>query len=194
MLKSLEVRQPASTLQLHNPTYLHIQYRPQPRPMKMLWRLSFALTLTFASTSVNAYNVNSPNANTGWVSTGSNTVTWGRVSTDPTTFDLVLANSVRFIPYFFFAQHSPLTPITSHSPSLTLQQYGSVYPKGSQLLASNVDGKKGSFTLTVANIPAGPHYRLNLNRVGNGGILAQSVEFTESNAPSGGGGTPVSSS
>ena len=51
-------------------------------------------TLLAFAVATRAYTVTAPNSNSGWVSPGTNTVTWNRASTDPTTFDLVLTNTV----------------------------------------------------------------------------------------------------
>jgi hypothetical protein len=50
------------------------------------------LTLFFLAASACAYEILSPSNSSGWTTAGPNNVTWTRVSTDQTTFALVLVN------------------------------------------------------------------------------------------------------
>ncbi len=56
--------------------------------------LSFASVLAFALSAA-ALSVTVPNNSSGWISQGTNTLSWNRVSTDPTNFTVVLTNTVR---------------------------------------------------------------------------------------------------
>jgi hypothetical protein len=53
------------------------------------------LTILSLALSACAFQVTQPNANQGWTSAGPNTVVWERVDTDPTSFAIVLTNTVR---------------------------------------------------------------------------------------------------
>ncbi|KAL4242498.1 GPI-anchored Adhesion Regulator [Abortiporus biennis] len=58
---------------------------------------TFATLLAFAASAL-AYQVTNPTNSTGWTTTGPNTVTWTRVSTDAETFTIVLSNQSKFPP------------------------------------------------------------------------------------------------
>ena len=53
------------------------------------------LSAVLLAIAARAYQVVTPGGSQGWVTDGENTVTWGRVNTDPDSFDLVLTNTVR---------------------------------------------------------------------------------------------------
>lgn len=55
--------------------------------------MRFATVLALASTAF-AYTITKPDNTTGFFSTGSNTVSWTRVNTDPQNFTIVLVNKV----------------------------------------------------------------------------------------------------
>ncbi|OBZ67676.1 hypothetical protein A0H81_12124 [Grifola frondosa] len=50
---------------------------------------SVAALLIFAASSL-AYSITGPNNITGWTTSGPNSITWTRVSTDPSNFTIVL--------------------------------------------------------------------------------------------------------
>ena len=50
---------------------------------------------------VNAIKVTSPGQNTEWSASGSQTITWEAVSTDPDSFEVVLDNQVSHSPISF---------------------------------------------------------------------------------------------
>lgn len=51
-----------------------------------------------------AFQVTQPSQNSGWTSTGTNTLAWSRVSTDSTNFTVVLTNLVSLSSYSFVGQ------------------------------------------------------------------------------------------
>jgi len=59
---------------------------------------TFASVLAFAASTF-AYTVTKPDNSTGFSTSGSNTVTWTRVSTDPQNFTVVLVNKSKFPNY-----------------------------------------------------------------------------------------------
>lgn len=56
--------------------------------------LSFASVLALALSAA-ALQVTTPSNSSGWVSSGTNTLAWNRVDTDPTNFTVILTNTVR---------------------------------------------------------------------------------------------------
>lgn len=55
---------------------------------------SFAAVVLTLATSALAYTVTSPAAATGWTTSGAQTLSWSRVSSDPSNFTAVLVNDV----------------------------------------------------------------------------------------------------
>ncbi|SJL01764.1 uncharacterized protein ARMOST_05087 [Armillaria ostoyae] len=128
-----------------------------------------AAVLIACATSALAYTVTVPNASQGWTNSGSQTVSWQKVSTDRDNFTIVLTN-----------QASTITWISADRSVLSLDQ----------TLASLVDGNLGT---QQVNPPGGGWivggtYRVNLVQDSQSlnSILAQSSEFniTESSSSS----------
>lgn len=69
--------------------------RPLSFAMPIMRSASAFSALALLAAVASAFQVTSPNNVTGWSSSGSNTLTWSRVSTDPTSFNVVLTNTVR---------------------------------------------------------------------------------------------------
>ncbi|KAL5527253.1 hypothetical protein ACEPAG_6044 [Sanghuangporus baumii] len=111
------------------------------------------LPILAVALGVSALRVLAPNENEGWASTGSNTLSWERVSTDPTNFTVVLTNTDR-----------------------------SVLPENNQLLAAFVDATSAtsvSIDAPSGGFNVGGSYRVNLVRSQDDldTIYAQSDEF-----------------
>ncbi|KLO19788.1 hypothetical protein SCHPADRAFT_794961, partial [Schizopora paradoxa] len=114
---------------------------------------SFASVLALALSAA-AISVTTPSNSSGWVSTGTNTLAWNRVDTDPTNFTVVLTNTDR-----------------------------TVLPTNNLLLDSFVDATSGSSISIAApsgGLPVGGTFRVNLVQDQNdlNTIYAQSDEFT----------------
>jgi len=58
-----------------------------------MFRFSLLTTLLLAAPAL-AYTITSPGLDANWTSTGPNTLTWQRVSTDASTFAVILVNDV----------------------------------------------------------------------------------------------------
>ncbi|KAI5118769.1 hypothetical protein M0805_005650 [Coniferiporia weirii] len=103
--------------------------------------------------SASAISVTTPNTNSNWASSGSNTLAWSRVSTDTTNFTVVLTNTDR-----------------------------TVLPTNDLLLVSFVDAVSSSsisVPMPVSGFNVGGTYRVNLVQDANdvSTIYAQSNEF-----------------
>lgn len=57
--------------------------------------MKFFVALISFVASASAYSISSPGGSAGWTTAGPNSVTWTRVSTDPSNFTVVLSNQVR---------------------------------------------------------------------------------------------------
>ncbi|THV08355.1 hypothetical protein K435DRAFT_847225 [Dendrothele bispora CBS 962.96] len=118
------------------------------------------LCLALASSSW-AYQVTRPSPSQGWTNSGSQTVTWDMVSTDPSNFTILLTNTDR-----------------------------NVLPINNQVLTASVEGSLGTIDVRPPSGGwiAGPTYRVNLVKSENelSSIYAQSDEFdiTESTSSS----------
>ncbi|KAL5508387.1 hypothetical protein ACEPAH_6006 [Sanghuangporus vaninii] len=111
------------------------------------------LSILAVALGASALRVLAPNENEGWASTGSNTLSWERVSTDPTNFTVVLTNTDR-----------------------------SVLPENNQLLAAFVDATSAtsvSIDAPSGGFNVGGSYRVNLVKSQDDldTIYAQSDEF-----------------
>ncbi len=60
-----------------------------------MFRFSLMLTALFLVAPALAITITSPGQSVNWTSTGPNPLAWTRVSTDATTFSVVLVNDVR---------------------------------------------------------------------------------------------------
>ncbi|KZT29345.1 hypothetical protein NEOLEDRAFT_1056485 [Neolentinus lepideus HHB14362 ss-1] len=113
---------------------------------------SYTAVLLSLAASALAYQITSPNANSPWTSTGPNTVTWQRVSTDASNFTLLLTNTDR-----------------------------TVLPDNNQVLVAVVPGDAGSLAVPEPSngFPVGSSFRLNLVKDPQdvNTIYAQSDEF-----------------
>ena len=137
-------------------------------------------TLFFLAASACAYQILSPSNSSGWTTAGPNNVTWQRVSTDQTTFALVLVNQVRYLP---------LTRTFSTWAHLLVFQDTTVQPTPIVLIAT-VDGSLDVITVSPPSggFQAGSNFRINfVNDTSHlTTILAQSDQFaiTQSNTTS----------
>lgn len=68
------------------------------------------LTALFLVAPALAITVTSPSQSVNWTSTGPNPLAWQRVSTDATTFSVVLVNDVRPPP---LSQRQPFQPLAN---------------------------------------------------------------------------------
>ncbi|KAI0048022.1 hypothetical protein FA95DRAFT_1605561 [Auriscalpium vulgare] len=136
--------------------------------------LRTAVAILSLAASTLAYSVSNPGTSLNWTTTGPNTVSWQRVSTDPSNFTLLLVN-----------------------------QDKTVLPSGSQVLSSFVDGSSASsFTVpSTTTLPAGDGFQVNLVQDANdlNAIYAQSQRFsikqgTASSSPSSSASTSTSAS
>ncbi|KAF8591482.1 hypothetical protein K439DRAFT_1402132 [Ramaria rubella] len=135
---------------------------------------SFVTLLSLAASAL-AITVTNPSQDVTWSTSGPNTVSWTEVSTDPTTFAVTLVSKRR-----------------------TQVQLG-VFK---QTLADNVDGTKGSLTIS-ASLPVGTGFQVNIVKSSQdmNTILAQSAQFnitqgtgSSSSAANSSAGTATSSS
>jgi len=115
--------------------------------------LSFASVLALALSAA-ALQVTTPSNSSGWVSSGTNTLAWNRVDTDPTNFTVILTNTDR-----------------------------TVLPTNNLLLDSFVDATSAnsiSIPPPSGGLPVGGTFRVNLIKDQNdiSSIYAQSDEFT----------------
>ncbi|KAH8113450.1 hypothetical protein DFH11DRAFT_1727921 [Phellopilus nigrolimitatus] len=133
-------------------------------------RVSALLSILSVALSVSALQVTNPSTTSGWTSTGSNTLSWNRVSTDPTNFTVVLTNTDR-----------------------------SVMPTNNLVLANFVDATSGSSLAIVApsgGFNVGGNFRVNLVQTPDelNSIYAQSNTFniTAGSSSSASGASTVS--
>jgi hypothetical protein len=119
------------------------------------------ITLFSLVASACAYQILTPSNSSGWTTTGSNIVTWSRVSTDPTNFTMLLVN-----------------------------QDKSVLPSGEEVLIATVDGTQSSITVPAPSggFQVATGYQVNFVKDPEdlSTILAQSNQFsiTQSNSTS----------
>ena len=111
------------------------------------------VALLSAISAVTALQVTSPGNTSSWTSTGSNSIAWQRVSTDPTNFTVVLTNTDR-----------------------------SVLPTNDQVLINFVQAdsqSSTSFDAPDGGLNVGGNYRVNLVKSSDelSTIYAQSDEF-----------------
>ncbi|TFK55440.1 hypothetical protein OE88DRAFT_1651752 [Heliocybe sulcata] len=124
---------------------------------------SYTAVLLSLAASALAYQITSPNANSDWTSTGPNSVSWEKVSTDASNFTLLLTNTDR-----------------------------SVLADNNQVLVALVDGNAGSLAVPSPSngFPVGGTFRLNFVKSTQemSTIYAQSDEFniTQSTASTSG--------
>ncbi|MCJ1350621.1 MAG: hypothetical protein MMC33_000602 [Icmadophila ericetorum] len=123
--------------------------------------MQYSIFLTaLCASSALAIQVTQPTNTTVWKDAASNTIKWTSVDTDPSTVNILLVNDV----------NNPSTSIT---------------------IASNIQTSAGQYTATdLSGVGAG--FRINLVSTSpqDQGILAQSAQFTLSDAP----GTTTTSS
>ncbi|KAJ3488790.1 hypothetical protein NLI96_g2576 [Meripilus lineatus] len=175
---------------------------------------TFFAIVAFA-TSALAYQVTSPTNATGWTTAGPNTVSWTRVSTDPTNFTIVLNNQAQFPPTTqvlkALVDGTSATSIVVDAPSggwvagsgfqvnlvasaqeLTtiLAQSGQFTIKDAVASSSSVSGSQSKTTLSVAPTAA----TTSPTTASSGGALNPSASDTPnpSGTPNGAGALTIS--